>query len=133
MFLICVNQLVCEAVNALLSREGIDLLGMETDAESGLAQVRALDPDIVLVEGDGAKIEITLMAALARNAGRCAAVSPTARTISSNVLLRAAPSVAAAPANSAPIFRNCRRDKCFAIRLPRDLILCLNRGANRRD
>jgi DNA-binding NarL/FixJ family response regulator len=65
-FLICVNQLVCEAVNALLSREGIDLLGMETDAESGLAQVRALDPDIVLVEGDGAKIEITLMAALAR-------------------------------------------------------------------
>ncbi len=65
-FLICVNRLVCEAVNAVLRREGIDLLGMETDTESGLAQVRALDPDIVLVEGDGAKIETTLMSELAR-------------------------------------------------------------------
>lgn len=50
-FLICVNRLVCEAVNALLHREGIDLLGMETDPELGLEQVRALDPDVVLVEG----------------------------------------------------------------------------------
>jgi DNA-binding NarL/FixJ family response regulator len=65
-FLICVNRLVCEAVNAVLRREGIDLLGIETDPESGLAQVRALDPDIVLVEGDGAKIETTLMSELAR-------------------------------------------------------------------
>jgi hypothetical protein len=65
-FLICVNRLVCEAVNALLHREGIDLLGMETDADTGLARVRALDPDIVLVEGDGAGIEATLMAELAR-------------------------------------------------------------------
>jgi DNA-binding NarL/FixJ family response regulator len=65
-FLICVNRLVCEAVHALLIREGIDLVGMETDTEVGLAQVRALDPDIVLVEGDGFKIETLLMAELAR-------------------------------------------------------------------
>jgi hypothetical protein len=65
-FLICVNRLVCEAVKALLHREGIDLLGIETDANAGLARVRALDPDIVLVEGDGAKIETTLMAELAQ-------------------------------------------------------------------
>jgi DNA-binding NarL/FixJ family response regulator len=64
-FLICVNRLVCEAVNALLRREGIELLGVETDIESGLAKVRALDPDIVLVEGDGAQIEATLMTELA--------------------------------------------------------------------
>ncbi len=53
-FLICVNRLVCEAVNVLLRREGIELLGMETDPEAALAQVRALRPDIVLVEGDDA-------------------------------------------------------------------------------
>ncbi len=52
-FLICVNRLVCEAVNVLLSREGIKLLGMETDPQTALAQVRALRPDIVVVEGVG--------------------------------------------------------------------------------
>lgn len=65
-YLICVNRLVCEAVNALLRREGIELLGVETDLQSGLAQVRALDPDIVLVEGDGVQIETALMSELAR-------------------------------------------------------------------
>jgi len=50
-FLICVNQLVCEAVNVLLRREGIVLLGMETDPKVGLDRVRTLNPDIVLVEG----------------------------------------------------------------------------------
>ncbi len=65
-YLVCVNRLVCEAVKALLSREGIELLGMETDMDIALAQVRALDPDIVLVEGDGGKIESTLMSELTR-------------------------------------------------------------------
>ena len=50
-FLICVNRLVCEAVHALLRREGIVLLGMETDPKVGLDRVRTLDPDVVLVEG----------------------------------------------------------------------------------
>src|SRR5512136_1376353 len=65
-FLICVNRLVCEAVNVLLRREGIELLGVETDIESGLVQVRAFDPDIVLVEGDSVQIETRLMSELAR-------------------------------------------------------------------
>jgi hypothetical protein len=52
-FLICVNQLVCEAVNVLLRREGMVLLGMETDPEAALSRVNALDPDIVVVEGLG--------------------------------------------------------------------------------
>jgi DNA-binding NarL/FixJ family response regulator len=59
-FLICVNRLVCEAVNVLLRREGIELLGMETDPEAALAQIRALRPDIVLVEGDDASSEVDL-------------------------------------------------------------------------
>ncbi|MDE3087906.1 MAG: hypothetical protein KGJ80_00785 [Chloroflexota bacterium] len=53
-YLICVNRLICEAVNALLHREGIELLGVETDPDVALKQVNALDPDIVLVEGFGA-------------------------------------------------------------------------------
>lgn len=65
-FLICVNRLVCEAVNVVLRREGMDLLGMETDPETALAQVRALNPDIVLVEGDGNGTEASLMTALAQ-------------------------------------------------------------------
>ncbi len=52
-FLICVNKLVCEAVNVLLRREGMVLLGMETDPDTALSRVNALDPDIVLVEGLG--------------------------------------------------------------------------------
>lgn len=65
-FLICVNRLVCEAVNALLRREGIELLGVETDIQSGLIQVRSLEPDVVLVEGDSVQIETDLMSQLAR-------------------------------------------------------------------
>lgn len=61
-FLICVNRLVCEAVNVLLRREGIELLGMETDPEAALEQIRALRPDIVLVEGDDANSEVGLTA-----------------------------------------------------------------------
>ncbi|MBI5031150.1 MAG: hypothetical protein HZB51_11530 [Chloroflexi bacterium] len=52
-FLICVNKLVCEAVNVLLCREGMVLLGMETDPDAALNRVKSLDPDIVLVEGLG--------------------------------------------------------------------------------
>ncbi len=65
-FLICVNRLVCEAVNVLLRREGIELLGMETNPEAALAQVRALRPNVVLVEGDGTSGDSILMAALTR-------------------------------------------------------------------
>ncbi len=60
------NRLVCEAVNVLLRREGIELLGMETNPEVALAQVRALQPNVVLVEGDGTNGDSTLMAALTR-------------------------------------------------------------------
>jgi DNA-binding NarL/FixJ family response regulator len=68
-FLICFNQLVCEAVNAVLRREGIVLVGMETDPDAALVQVDALSPDIVLVEGlDSAQPATRLMAELARRA-----------------------------------------------------------------
>ncbi len=60
------NRLVCEAVNVLLRREGIELLGMETNPEAALAQVRALRPNVVLVEGDGTSGDSILMAALTR-------------------------------------------------------------------
>lgn len=65
-FLICVNRLVCEAVNVLLRREGIELVGMETDPDVALAQIRALQPNVVVVEGDGADVPAPLMSALAR-------------------------------------------------------------------
>ena len=65
-YLICANRLVCEAMNAVLHREGIELVGMETDTAAALAQVRALDPDVVLIEGDGNRVEARLMSALAR-------------------------------------------------------------------
>ncbi len=63
-FLICVNQLVCEAVNVLLSREGMELLGMETDPDLALAQISTLEPDVVLVESDGNGADAGLMARL---------------------------------------------------------------------
>lgn len=56
-FLVCLNRLVCEAVHVLLRREGFALIGMETDLDHALEQIRALNPDIVLVEGDGAEPE----------------------------------------------------------------------------
>ena len=65
-FLISVNQLVCEAVNALLRREGIELLGMETDPDLALAQICRLDPDVVLVEGNGTGKDARLMTNLAQ-------------------------------------------------------------------
>ncbi|MCL5950623.1 MAG: hypothetical protein M1132_02710 [Chloroflexi bacterium] len=71
-FMICVNQLVCEAVNLVLRREGIELLGMESDAATALRKVRALEPEVVLVEGHGQgepgpdEAEDGLMTALAR-------------------------------------------------------------------
>jgi DNA-binding NarL/FixJ family response regulator len=65
-FLISVNQLVCEAVNALLRREGIELLGMETDPDLALAQVCKLNPDVVLVEGNGSGKDARLMSNLAQ-------------------------------------------------------------------
>ena len=64
-FLICVNQLVCEAVNILLRRAGIELLAMETDPDLALAQVCTLKPDIVLVEGNGNGADAGLMSRLA--------------------------------------------------------------------
>ena len=63
-FLICVNRLVCEAVNVLLCREGFVLIGMETDPDNALAQIRALNPDIVVVEGDDASPEPRWLSAL---------------------------------------------------------------------
>jgi hypothetical protein len=68
-FLMCVNRLVCEAVNIVLRHEGLELVGMETDLRTGLAQIRALQPNIVLVEGlapseETANQEAVLMSAL---------------------------------------------------------------------
>ncbi len=65
-FLICTNQLVCEAVNVLLRREGIDLVGMETDIPVALTNIRKLHPDVVLVEGDGNPTAMSLMSSLAQ-------------------------------------------------------------------
>ena len=65
-YVICVNRLVCEVVHLLLRREGVDSLGIETDPETALIQIRALNPDIVLVEDDGNPHETGLMKALAR-------------------------------------------------------------------
>jgi DNA-binding NarL/FixJ family response regulator len=65
-YFICVNRLVCEAVNVLLLREGIVLLGMETDPEVALEQARSLKPDIVLIEGNGNGSDASLMTRLAQ-------------------------------------------------------------------
>ena len=65
-FLICVNRLVCEAVNVVLRREGFDLVGLETDPQTALAQVRALNPDVVVVEGNGDDTDAKLLTGLAR-------------------------------------------------------------------
>ncbi len=63
-FLICVNRLVCEAVDVLLRREGIIPLGMTTDPETALKHVRSLQPEVVVVEGGatelGAELRIKL-------------------------------------------------------------------------
>ena len=50
-FLIYVNRLVSEVVNVLLSREGIRLIGMETDPDLAVRLISGLLPDIVLVVG----------------------------------------------------------------------------------
>ncbi|MCL4486659.1 MAG: hypothetical protein M1570_00830 [Chloroflexi bacterium] len=65
-YLICANQLVCEAVNVLLRREGVTLLGMETDTEVALAQVSELKPDVVLGAGGDEAAESSLTRTLAR-------------------------------------------------------------------
>ncbi len=64
-YLVGANRLVCEAVNALLRREGIELVGMETDSDLALAQVSALEPNVVLVESDG-KSDAGILSALTR-------------------------------------------------------------------
>ncbi len=64
-FLIYVNRLVCEAVNALLTRDGIRLVGMETDPDLALRLVAGLQPDVVLVEGNGNGTDNSLMSRLA--------------------------------------------------------------------
>ncbi len=65
-FLIYMNRLVCEAMDVLLRREGIELLGMEADCAAALARVRRLTPDVVLVEEDGAATRVNLLSDLAR-------------------------------------------------------------------
>ena len=65
-FLIFVNRLVCEAVDVVLRREGIQLLGMESDPDLALAQVLTTQPDVVLVEGNGVSGDARLMSSLAQ-------------------------------------------------------------------
>lgn len=64
-FLICVNRLVCEAVDMLLRREGIIPLGMATDPETALKDVRSLHPEVIVVEGDATERDIELKIKLA--------------------------------------------------------------------
>ncbi len=59
-FLICVNRLVCEAVDVLLRREGITPVGMETNLAAALKRVRSLQPEVVVVEGDAAELDTDL-------------------------------------------------------------------------
>ncbi len=65
-FLIWVNRLVSEAVDVLLKREGIAPLGMECDPDLALDRVRALNPDVVLVEGDSEAKDARLFSKLAQ-------------------------------------------------------------------
>ena len=65
-YLIFNNRLVCEAVDALLRREGIMLLGMETDPELALAKVCSLQPNIILVEDGCADADGPVMSRLAQ-------------------------------------------------------------------
>ncbi len=59
-FLICVNRLVCEAVDVLLRREGITPVGMDTNPVAALKRVRSLQPEVVVVEGDAAELDTDL-------------------------------------------------------------------------
>jgi chemotaxis response regulator CheB len=49
----CSDTLVGAAVRLALERQGIELLGVESDTVRGLATVEALLPDVVLMEGAG--------------------------------------------------------------------------------
>jgi len=52
-FLIGTHTLFCEAIRTVLRGEGIEVMGMETDQQRALERVEALQPDVILVEGDG--------------------------------------------------------------------------------
>ncbi|MFQ6016409.1 MAG: hypothetical protein ACE5NP_13310 [Anaerolineae bacterium] len=52
-FLICTHPLLCEAVQLILEREGIELIGTETDQQKALKSIQSLQPDVILVESEG--------------------------------------------------------------------------------
>lgn len=64
-YLICVNRLIGEGVHMVLRREGFDLVGLETDPHTALAQVRVLNPDVVVVESKGDRTDANLIMGLA--------------------------------------------------------------------
>ncbi len=63
-YLICVNRLVCEGVRMVLRRKGFNLVGLETDPQAALVQIRELDPDVVVVENKGDSTDAKLMTKL---------------------------------------------------------------------
>lgn len=64
-FVVWSNRLAREAAESLLHEAGIVLLGAERDLDRAQAQIAALHPDVVLVEGeaDGGMIEHLLTSA----------------------------------------------------------------------
>jgi len=52
-FLVCTHPLVCTAIEVILRRaDRVEVVGIETDQGRALERIQALDPDVVLVEGD---------------------------------------------------------------------------------
>ncbi|MBI4671997.1 MAG: hypothetical protein HY741_10085 [Chloroflexi bacterium] len=70
-FLICVNRLVCEAMNILLRREGIEVVAVELNPEQALEKARAFHPNIILLESadDATDLEIALGRLVHENRG----------------------------------------------------------------
>lgn len=65
-FILSVNRLVCEAVNVLLRKEGVAPIGMDSDPENALIQIKQLNPEVLLVEGGDEEAKGLLMSTLGR-------------------------------------------------------------------
>jgi chemotaxis response regulator CheB len=65
-FILSVNRLVCEAVNVLLRKEGVAPVGMDSDPENALLQIKRLNPEVLLVEGSDEETKGLLMPTLGR-------------------------------------------------------------------
>jgi len=63
--MLCRDELVCAALRLALQKQGIELLGMESDPAKGLSAIGTLLPDVVLMEGSGWDAEFTAQVWLA--------------------------------------------------------------------